>query len=125
MTSNEARIFAEKWADHWNTRDVEGVLALFAERGVFSSPVALKVTGEPTVHGKEALRAYWSRALASHPSLHFTISRVLWDADRSELAIIYDRDVNGQHDRGAEVLRFDADGRVICGEAFYGAIPGA
>ena len=123
VTSNEAWVFAQEWAHHWNTRDVEAVLAHFAERAVFSSPVALKVIGEATIHGKKALRAYWSRALADHQSLHFTINRALWDANRSELAIIYDRDVNGRQERGAEVLTFDADGRVICGEAFYGVIP--
>jgi hypothetical protein len=124
VTSIEARVFADRWARHWNGRDVEAVLAHFAEHAVFASPVALRVTGEATIHGKEALRAYWRRALANHPSLRFTINRVLWDADHSELAIIYDREVNGQHDRGAEVLTFDADGRIVRGEAFYGVIPG-
>lgn len=123
MTSNEARVFAEQWAHHWSTRDVEAVLAHFAEAAVFSSPVALTVTGRATIHGKQALREYWQRALAHHPALHFTIDRVLWDVDRSELAIIYDRAINGRHDRGAEVLTFNADGCVVRGEAFYGVIP--
>src|SRR5262249_28054657 len=120
----EARAFAEQWAHCWNTRDVEAVLARFAEHVVFSSPVALRVTGDTTIRGKDALRAYWSRALADHPSLLFTINRVLWEADHSELAIIYDREINGRHDRGAEVLTFDADGRIVRGEGFYGVIPG-
>lgn len=124
VISDEARAFAERWADHWNRRDVEAVLAHFADHAVFSSPVAVRVTGEATIHGKQALRAYWDRALANHPSLQFTVNRVLWDADRSELAIIYDRVINGQHDRAAEVLTFDADGCVVRGEAFYGVIPG-
>ena len=123
MTSNEALVFAEQWAQHWNTRDIEAVLAHFAERAVFTSPVALKVTGKTTIHGKEAIRAYWVRALANLPSLHFTIDRVLWDADHSELAIIYDREIEGRHERGAEVLAFDPEARVVRGEAFYGVIP--
>lgn len=124
MTSDEAWTFAEQWAEHWSRRDVEAVLAHFAEHAVFSSPVALKVTGEATIHGKQALRAYWDRAIANHPSLHFTVNRVVWDVERSELAIIYDRAINGQHDRAAEVLTFDASGSVVRGEAFYGVIPG-
>jgi hypothetical protein len=123
LTSDEASAFAQRWADEWNRHDVEAVLAHFAEHAVFSSPVALRVTGEATIHGKQALRAYWDRALANHASLHFAVKRVLWDADRSELAIIYDRAINGQHDRGTEVLTFDADGCVVRGEAFYGVIP--
>jgi ketosteroid isomerase-like protein len=124
MTSSEALVFGEQWAHHWNTRDIEAVLAHFAERAVFTSPVALKVTGKTTIHGKEAIRAYWVRALANLPSLRFTINRVLWDADHSELAIIYDREIDGRHERGAEVLTFDPEGRVVRGEAFYGVIPG-
>jgi hypothetical protein len=38
----------------------------------------------------------------------------------SELAIIYDRQVNGRPDRAAEILRFGLVGRVIQGEVFYG-----
>lgn len=124
MTSDEAWAFAEQWTRHWNRRDVEAVLAHFAEHAVFSSPVALKVTGEATIHGKQTLRAYWDRALANLSSLQFTVSRVFWDVDRSELAIIYDRAIDGRHDRGAEVLTFDGDGCVVRGEAFYGVIPG-
>ncbi len=123
VTSSEALVFAEQWAHHWNTRDVEAVLAHFADRAVFTSPVALKVTSKTTIHGKEAIRAYWVRALANLASLHFTINRVLWDADHSELAIIYDREIDGRHERCAEVLTFDAEGRVGRGEAFSGVVP--
>ena len=122
MTTEEARHFAEAWATHWNKRDVEAVLAHFADDVVFTSPVAVKVLGHPSVVGKAALRDYWNQALAQHV-LRFEIVRTLWDSTSNELAIIYDREVNGRHERAVEVLTFGADGAVVRGEAFYGAIP--
>jgi hypothetical protein len=47
-----------------------------------------------------------------------------WDAHTSELAIIYDRQVNGRPDRAAEILRFGVSGRVVQGEVFYGVANG-
>jgi hypothetical protein len=120
MTADEARAFAERWAGQWNRRDVEAVLAHFADDAVFSSPVALAVTGHATVVGKAALRAYWCRALDKHESLRFVVERTLWDPKAAEMAIIYDRDINDRRQRGVEVLTFGAAGLVIRGEAFYG-----
>jgi len=122
MDSQTARQFAEEWATHWNNRDVESVLAHFADDAVFTSPVAARVTGRATVAGKVALRDYWNRALAQH-TLRFTIVWTLWDALTSELAIVYDREINGRHERAAEVLTFGNGGTVTRGEAFYGVIP--
>jgi hypothetical protein len=123
MTATEARAFAEQWARNWNARNVEAVLAHFAEDVVFSSPVALTVTGKASVVGKSALRAYWRRALDGHPALSFEVQRTLWDQETGELAIIYDREINERHDRAAEVLTFGAGDLIVRGEAFYGVIP--
>ncbi len=125
MTSEDAKTFATRWVNDWNAKDVEAVLAHFADDVVFSSPVALAVTGAGTIRGKVALRAYWRMALETHSSLHFALERTLWDAAASELAIVYDRNVNGRRSRGAEVMTFGSDGLVIRGEAFYGEIPDA
>jgi ketosteroid isomerase-like protein len=40
MTYESMMIFAETWITAWNRRDVEGVLAHFAEEAEFVSPVA-------------------------------------------------------------------------------------
>ena len=122
MTNRQAREFAEHWANLWNNLDVDGVLEHFADDIVFSSPVALKVTGNARVEGKAALRAYWTRALENHPALRFAVIRTLWDSTSNTIAIIYDRDINGHRDRGAEILTFGTSGTVERGEAFYGVI---
>ena len=125
MVSNaeQAAEYAQRWAAVWNRKALEDILVHFADDVVFSSPKALDLMGVPTVRGKAELREYWRRALARIESIEFTIERVLWDAGRRELAIIYDRVVNGRRDRAAEVLRFGSSGLVVAGEVLYGVIP--
>lgn len=120
-TIEEADLFAARWAAAWNRRDIESVLEHFHEDVTFTSPTALAVTGAPTVHGKGALRAYWSAALAGIRSLHFIVDRVLWDPQNRELAIIYTSDVDGRTRRVSENLTFDRAGRVVTAEVFHGA----
>jgi ketosteroid isomerase-like protein len=123
MTREEAIAYARRWTEDWNRRDLEAVLAHFEDDVVFTSPKALEVIGAPTVRGKAALREYWRAALGRIETLRFTLERVIWDAEASELSIVYDRDVNGRRDRAAEVLRFGPSGRVARGEVLYGVIP--
>jgi len=123
MNRDEAVEYARRWTEAWNSRDLEAVLEHFEDDVTFSSPKALEAVGAPTVRGKAALRKYWGTALQPVKSLRFTLLRVLWDPDGSELAIIYDRQVNDRHDRASEVLHFGPSGRVVRGEVFYGVVP--
>lgn len=116
----DARAFAADWAAAWNRRDVEHVLAHFHEEVVFTSPTALAVVGTATVRGKAALRAYWTAALERLASLHFTIDRTVWDAERRELAILYTSDTGAKRVRVSENLVFDAAGLVVAAEVFHG-----
>ena len=120
MSNDEQQRFAVRWAEAWNRLDVEGVLAHFHEDVVFTSPTALAVVGSPVVRGKGALRAYWNAALARITALQFTVDRILWDAVRRELAIIYTQVINGQSKRVSENLRFDESGLVVSAEVFHG-----
>jgi len=122
-TAGEAEAFARRWADEWNRRDVEAVLAHFEDGVVFSSPKALETVGVATVRGVAGLRAYWHAALSQVTALRFTLVRVIWDAGRKEAGIVYDREVNGRCDRAVEVLQFAPSGLVVRGEVFYGEHP--
>jgi steroid delta-isomerase len=123
MDRDEALDYARRWADAWTGRNLDAVLGRFADDVVFSSPKAVQTVGQPTVRGKDALRAYWEAALGKIGSIRFTVARIIWDPDTTELAIIYDRDVDGHHDRAAEVLRFGSSGQVVRGEVLYGVVP--
>jgi ketosteroid isomerase-like protein len=115
-----AASFARIWAEDWNRRDVEAVLAHFHDDVVFTSPTALAVVGAAAVRGKAALREYWNTAMARITSLRFSVDRVLWDAPGRELAIIYVAEINGQGRRVSENLRFDSQEKVISAEVYHG-----
>jgi hypothetical protein len=112
--------FARRWVAAWNRRDIEAVVAHFSEDARFTSPRAAERTGRATVVGRPALAAYWQGARAL-PSLHFTLDRVLWDAEKREGAILYLADLGGKRLRAVEIMRFGADGLIAEGEALYGA----
>jgi hypothetical protein len=116
-----AEAFAAQWAEAWNRRDIEAVLAHFHEDVVFVSPTALAVTGSSIVRGKVALRAYWTKAMAGISGLHFTVERILWANENRELAIVYLAAINGQSRRVSENLTFNAGDLVVSAEVFHGA----
>jgi len=120
MTHSEALAWAEAWTDNWNGRDVEAVLAHFADDVEFTSPRAVPITGKPNLTGKQALRDYWSRGMAAIQSIHFDLDYVI--ADGSRLGIVYTSVINGTRMRSVEFLRFNDAGLVVLGEAMHGVV---
>ncbi|GHJ48189.1 hypothetical protein Cs7R123_55310 [Catellatospora sp. TT07R-123] len=104
MDQQTASAFAERWIALWNSRDLEGVLELFADDAVFSSPTAARLGhgAGGVVRGKEALRAYWSDALSHNPELHFDLLGVY--VGTTALVINFRRQTGV---RANEVLVFD------------------
>jgi ketosteroid isomerase-like protein len=121
MTRNDAEKFAREWVAHWNRRDVEAVLAHYADDAVFYSPKAVTIVGKPRVAGKSELRDYWVRALAQVGALSFELDHVGFDADGREIFIVYRAKIDGREVRACERLRFDASGSVTDAEGLYGA----
>ena len=115
MTAPEPLQFAAQWISAWNARDVEGVLAHYADDVVFASPTAKQFAPETRgiVRGKDALRSYWTRALEANPDLHFALIDVYVGVDT--LVLHY------RNQRGGlvnEVLTF-RDGLVAVGHATH------
>ncbi|WP_405359412.1 nuclear transport factor 2 family protein [Kitasatospora sp. NBC_00085] len=109
--------FAEEWVAVWNSRDLEAVLAHYTDDVVFASPRIVSLFGDPSgeVRGKEALRAYWAKALGLLPDLHFTLEDVRVSVD----TVV----INYRNERGvavSEALTF-RDGLVCRGFGAYGA----
>jgi len=75
MDHDTARQFAAQWLDGWNSHDLDAVLGHFADRVVFSSPMAAQLLegSDGIIRGKAALRAYWAEGLRRIPELHFEI----------------------------------------------------
>lgn len=116
MPTPDPRTYADRWARAWNAHDVEAVLDHFHDDVVFTSPVAARVVPETggVVRGKDALRDYWSTALAALPDLQFEVIGVY----RGESVLV----INYRNQHGGlvnEVLVFDVDGLVREGHGTY------
>jgi hypothetical protein len=115
VSTPEPYAFAENWSAAWNQRDVEAVLTHFHDDVVFTSPIAAEIVPDSAgvVHGKAALREYWTAALALMPDLHFDVVGVY----QGESVLV----INYRSQQGAlvnEVLEFDG-ARVRRGHGTY------
>lgn len=117
---NDPQRFARDWIAAWSRRDVDAVLAHYAESAVFRSPKAQTIVGSALLEGKPALAAYWRAAVARIDTIHFELDRAHWSAENRTLTIVYMADLAGKRARACEVMRFDDEGLVVEGEAFYG-----
>jgi steroid delta-isomerase len=124
MTYDAMMCFAEAWIAAWNRRDVDAVLAHYAEDARFTSPVARAVVGRPVLRNRQELGDYWRSALARIATLEFRLDHAAWDERRRELVVVYEANLNGERKRACEIMRFDAAGRQVASEALYGAAIG-
>jgi hypothetical protein len=109
--------FAADWVAAWNRRDLDAILSHYAEGVVFTSPFAVRLTGDRTVRCKEALRAYFAAALAKFPDLHFRLRHALPGVNG--LVLVYDS-VEGL--LAAEAFEFDDAGKVCRVNCHYALI---
>jgi hypothetical protein len=122
ITYESMMAFAEDWIAAWNRRDVDAVLAHFANDAQFVSPVARNFVGRPVLRNKQELADYWRAALDRISVLEFRLDHATWDERCRELNVVYEANLNGERKRACELMRFDASGRQIRGEALYGAV---
>jgi ketosteroid isomerase-like protein len=73
MTDRLGEAFAHEWLEAWNSHDVDRILGHYSDDLIFTSPYVQELTGrdDGTLFGKDELRDYFSRALASFPDLEF------------------------------------------------------
>lgn len=116
ISEDRARVFAHEWVDAWNSHNLDRIMSHYAADFQMTSPFIAKLMNESTgtIKGKENVRAYWDKALKRIPDLHFELIEVLSGVDSITL---YYHAVLGK--RAAEVLFFNADGKVSRGIAHY------
>ncbi|MDN3279391.1 nuclear transport factor 2 family protein [Frankia sp. RB7] len=102
------------WVEAWNARDLERVLTLYAEDTVMTSDriPEMGFDASGTVRGKNALRAYFGKALGLIPNLHFTVVDVLVSPD--SVVVFYE---NERGKRICEYLRVNDAGLIVQGSA--------
>lgn len=116
MNLNTARIFAETWHANWCKVDIDAVVSHFSEDAEMRSPLAEKLTGSPVVKGSEEIRQYWKKAYGHVKRADLQLLSWSWDEAMRRLTVWWRLDKT----RASEYMDFDATGRVIRSEAFYG-----
>ena len=120
LSRTDLEAHARHWIAAWNAHDVETVLAPFAEDSVFISPLAKQVAGDAQIIGKDALRQYWTDALARVPDLHFELSGTAVDEEAQCVTVFYVSRAGGRVRHACEHMRF-REGVQFLGEAYYGS----
>jgi ketosteroid isomerase-like protein len=114
------RDIARRWLDCFATADLEGLLALYTEDAVHTSP-KIRVRHPDTggvLRGKEAMRRWWADAFARLPGLRYQLTALTADGDR--VFMEYVRVAPGEPDLPvAEVLDV-VGGRIVASRVYHG-----
>lgn len=117
LTTDFAKHFAQDWIDSWNSHDLERILSHYTDDFEMSSPLIASVTGEPSgvLNGKDAISAYWSKALTKFPNLKFELEGVY--AGAVSIVVTYTNVTRGV--RAAELFYFNQAGKVYRASGNY------
>lgn len=111
---------AKAWLRTFNGRDLDGLLALYDDAAVHTSP-KLRVKRPETlgqVRGKAALRSWWQDSFDRLPGLRYEELTLTANADRVWME--YLRKAPGEPDLPvAEVLEVAA-GKIVASRVFHG-----
>lgn len=110
-----AEHFARDWIDAWNSHGLDRILSHYSDQFEMSSPVIVQVVGEPsgTLKGKEAVGAYWAKALTLIPDLRFELLTTLIGV--TSITPYY----RGARGLAAEVFHFGPGHEVVSAYAHY------
>jgi steroid delta-isomerase len=116
------RATMERYLDRVAARDVDGVLALFAEDVSVEDPVG----GPPGTHvvGRERVDAFFRKGFAhSRPTPRPTGAIRTTAADQAAMPFVLELDLGGARCEidVIDVMRFDAEGRIVELRAFWDA----
>ena len=114
------RHIAERWLACFEARDLDGLLALYADDATHTSP-KIRVRHPETgglLHGKAAMRVWWQDSFDRLPSMRYEPTKLTADGDR--VFMEYIRHVDGEPDMPiAEVLEC-RDGKIVASRVFHG-----
>jgi len=116
LKESEARLFAQKWVEAWNSHDLDAILSHYAPHLVLISPVAAQLLGDPSgmVSGKDCLRRYFERGFTAYPNLKFELLEVM----RGVSSVVLHH-VNQRGTHTAEFMGLAANQQVVQVVAHY------
>ena len=112
-----AEDFAADWVESWNNHDLDRILSHYSDDFEMSSPAIVRLMDEPSgsLTGKEAVGAYWAKALELNRDLRFELVTTLVGVD--SVTLYY----KGHRGLSAECFHFGPDQKVIRAFAHYAA----
>lgn len=114
------RDIAERWLACFERRDLDALLALYADDATHTSP-KIRVRHPETgglLRGKDAMRVWWADSFARLPSMKYVPTSIT--ADGTRVYYEYIRQVEGEPDMPVcEVLDVH-DGRIVASRVFHG-----
>lgn len=115
-----AEDFARDWIAGWNSRDLDRILAHYADDFEMTSPLIVQRLGvaDGKLKGKEAVRRYWSQGLAATPDLRFRLIDVIVGVH--SVAIIYESHTLAR--TVVEYIQFNEQKLGVRAEALHGTI---
>ncbi len=119
MERGWADAYGREWIASWNRRALDQILTHYDDEVIFRSELAAKIAGANVLRGKAELERYWTEALEQISDLKFELLSVFIDEEHSSLLVHYVSRLNGTAKRAAEISTF-RNGKIVCGEAFYG-----
>jgi ketosteroid isomerase-like protein len=119
LTVETARTLAEEWCDAWNRKDLDAVMAHYAENVAFSSPTVVKRWGiaDGWLRGSRRLRENFAIGIAVE-GLRFDLVDVVIGV--ASMCVMYRRET-GQLVN--DTVELDEQGKAIRVVACYGAKP--
>lgn len=120
MPPHDLEAIADSWLDAFDRRDLDALLALYAEDCEHTSP-KIRVRHPETggkLRGKDALRAWWADSFARLPGLKYV--KTALTANEQRVLMEYTRVLPGDDDMPiAEVLEIRG-GRIVASRVFHG-----
>ncbi|HEV7558812.1 MAG TPA: nuclear transport factor 2 family protein [Kofleriaceae bacterium] len=111
---SKLRAIAERWLACFAARDLDGLLALYADDATHTSP---KIATRQ-IRGKAAMRAWWADAFERLPALRYEPTSIT--ADDRRAIVEYIRQVPGEPDMPiAETFEVE-DGLIVASRVFHG-----
>ena len=116
IVHHDVRSLVSEWIDSWNRRDLDGIMAHYAEDVLFEANTVVSRWDrrDGRLHGAAELREHFRRGLELAPSLRFSLESVF--TSPSGYAALYRRD-NGNC--VLDVVELNEKSEAINVKAFY------
>jgi hypothetical protein len=116
LNANDARQFANRYIDAFNSRSIDRIMSLYADRAEVVSQNVIQILKEPggRVNGQANIRDYFTKALAAYPYAKWQLIEVTYG-----LNCVVAYYVNEKATRSCEVLELDAEGKILRHIATY------